>query len=163
MAFRLYLQYRSLDRVARELKKNYPGMTRQTLARWRDEGTWDERAKEADAKAAQFSDLCRGLEGSILQDWIARREQFKRALDARGGELSSDDVFAQLKIDELILRITQRQRDSEQQVDKAALYMEALQLFVDYLTPRDQVALKAVSGHLEGFLDHLKAEREKAA
>jgi len=114
------------------------GISESQLKKWGKEGDWLPAQKDFEREYLESSVNLRKL----------GMEMTRKALDSK----HSQDVIAVTNL----LRAMPSARKGRQQIDRAALFIDWLTGFVDYLKDKDGEALRYLEPHIKGFADSMK-------
>lgn len=164
-ACELYVSLGDLEQVAQEMRRRgYASYSVETLRRWRDEGGWDQVRAGAVGEAAKVAALA-DAETAVV-NMLTSYQGLRGTLQAKLADNQiefTEGVNLLVKIDGLIRALLAQQKSKVQQVDKAALALEMLELVVTTLAERDPAALEFLQPHIPALGEALKARYAEAA
>ena len=125
-------------------------ITRQSLAKWRDDYNWERRAAAMDAEEQERLDAM--SDASILNSLIARRKQYEEYFSTlKPGEIDNQAQYGLNSVLKTLIDV--RKQTGQFKVEEFGAFFRDL---VEFLRQEDPEAAETVARNFDAFTAHIR-------
>lgn len=158
-AFGLFLSGLSLDKIIKEMRKEYPGFAKETVRSWIKDGDWESERADYQRKQLEREKKLLSLEDDLMDSLLAQKERYEKKFAAAVDGIDTQDNFGYVKVIELLNKTLERRAQKsggEVKIDKPALFLEFLGEFSTFVAPQDPEAASVLERYIDPFIEIIK-------